>query len=103
MKIVTKNTIKKECWNLDYNLTKWINEHLKIYRDDSKSIVNLEYHKFNYNNKEYTQLQILNRLIDITDYLISDEVDYFIYDEKLETYKNEMYDLLKLIHWCLWW
>lgn len=99
MKIVTKKTIKKECWNLDYNLTKWLNEHLKIYKKDASEIVDLEFHKFNYKNKEYTQLQIIDKLIDITDYLLTD-VDSAT---KMEEYKNEMYDLLKLIHWTLWW
>lgn len=99
MRIVTKKTIKKECWNLDYNLTKWLNEHLKIYKEDANEIVDLEFYKFNYKNKEYTQLQIIDRLIDITDYLLAD-IDSAT---KMEEYKNEMYDLLKLIHWTLWW
>lgn len=102
MKIITKKTISKECWNLDYELVKWLNEHLKVYREEAIKVVNLEFYKFEYKKKEYTQLEILDRLIDITNTLL--ETDYFDCDvTKTNKLKNEMYDLLKEIHWQLWW
>ena len=102
MKIITKKTISKECWNLDYELVKWLNEHLKVYRKEAIKVVNLEFYKFEYKKKEYTQLEILDRLIDITNTLL--ETDYFDCDvNKTNKLKNEMYDLLKEIHWQLWW
>ena len=102
MKIITKKTISKECWNLDYELVKWLNEHLKVYKKEAIKVVNLEYYKFEYKRKEYTQLEILNRLIEITDVLL--ETDYFDCDiSKTNGLKNEMYDLLKEVHWQLWW
>lgn len=115
MKIVTKKSeqkrIKEECWNLDYELIKWLNEHLKVYKEDSSKVVNMEYHKFKYKKEEYTQLQILDRLIEITDFLLNDDnyggsfVDLMSKKEirNIEAKKNEMYDLLKLVHWQLWW
>lgn len=95
--------ISKECWNLDYELIKWLNEHLKVYKEEASKIVDLEFHKFTYKKKEYTQLEILNRLIEITDYLL--DIDYFQIGvpELVNKNKNEMYDLLKLVHWNLWW
>lgn len=102
MKIITKKTISKECWNLDYELVKWLNEHLKVYKKEAVKVVNLEFYKFTYKRKEYTQLEILNRLIEITDILLN--TDYFNCDvTKINNLKNEMYDLLKEVHWQLWW
>lgn len=102
MKIITKKTISKECWNLDYELVKWLNEHLKVYKKEAIKIVNLEYYNFEYKRKKYTQLDILNRLIEITDILL--DTDYFDCDvSKINDIKNEMYDLLKEVHWQLWW
>jgi len=102
VRLVTKKTISKECWNLDYELVKWLNEHLKVYREEAIKVVNLEFYKFEYKKKEYTQLEILDRLIDITNTLL--ETDYFDCDvTKTNKLKNEMYDLLKEIHWQLWW
>lgn len=116
MKILTNKKIKKklieECWNLDFELIKWLNEHLKVYIQESIKAVDLEFHKFKYKNKEYTQLEIINRLIEITDMLLRDEpynwgnYDRLITTKEIKTInarKNEMYDLLKLVHWQLWW
>lgn len=107
-----KQKISEECWNLDYELIKWLNEHLKVYLKDSIVAVDLEFYKFKYKNNEYTQLEIINKLIEVTDYLMSDEPHYGgNYDrllskndiKKINARKNEMYDLLKLVHWNLWW
>lgn len=106
MKIITNKMMKKkiseECWNLDRELIKWLNEHFKVYKEEAIKIVNLEFYKFTYRKKEYTQLEILNRLIEITDFLLN--VDYFDCNKKeVNKQKDEMYDLLKLVHWQLWW
>lgn len=100
---IKRKKISRECWNLDYELVKWLNEHLKVYKEEASKIVDLEFYKFPYKRKEYTQLQILNRLIEITDYLL--DVDYFNNGnvELINKNKDEMYDLLKLVHWQLWW
>ena len=106
MRIVTKKTIKKECWNIDYELIKWLNEHFKIYLRDSKSIVDLSFYKYKYKKKEYTQEEIIKRLIDITDIFLDDywlEKQDLDYCKELDGLKNEMYDLLKLVHWNMWW
>lgn len=100
---IKKKKISRECWNLDYELIKWLNEHLKVYKEEASKIVDLKFYKFTYNKKEYTQLQILNRLIEITNYLL--DIDYFgdCNVELVNKIKNEMYDLLKEVHWQLWW
>ncbi len=98
-----KRRIKEECWNLDYELIKWLNEHLKIYLKESENIVNLEYWKFKYKKKEYTQGEIIRRLIDITEIFLDSYWDEKHSSKEMEDYKNEMYDLLKLVHWYLWW
>jgi len=100
---IKRKKISKECWNLDYELVKWLNEHLKVYKEEASEIVDLEFYKFPYKNEEYTQLQILNRLIEITNYLL--DADYFVNRnvELINKNKDEMYDLLKIVHWQLWW
>lgn len=97
-----KQKISEECWNLDGALIGWLNEHLKVYREEASRVVDLEYYKHRYKRKEYTTLQIIDRLIEITNYLLSEDLFNCDY-EKLEKLKDEMYDLLKLVHWNLWW
>lgn len=104
MKIITKKKLKQECWNLDYELVKWLNEHLKIYKDDASKIIDLEFYKFKYKKVELTTFDVLNRLIDLTDYLLMNyDIAPIEETEAIEKAKNEMYDLLKLVHWHLWW
>lgn len=116
MKIITKKSeqkrIKEECWNLDFELINWVNEHLKVLVQECPKVIDLEYYKYKYKGKEYTQLQILERLIEITDILLSNEPYCCDSYTKVMTKKdartanarkNEMYDLLKLVHWQLWW
>ena len=106
MKIITKKMIKRkiseECWSLDLSLVEWLNEHLEVFKKEATQIVDLEYNKYTYKKKIYTQLQIIDRLIEITSILKN--IDYGDCDgHEVDVLKDEMYDLLKLIHWNLWW
>lgn len=104
MKIVTKRTIKKECWNLDNELVKWLNSHLRVYLQDADKNVDLTFHTFWIGDEKITQQEAIRRLIVITDYLLKHE---FTWDEEelfnVVTAKDEMYNILKEIHFTLWW
>ena len=98
--------LQVECWNIDYELIKWLNEHLKYYVWDCN--VDLDKEKFVYKGEEKSFREILNRLIFITDTLFNN--GEYIWEpigeltiKQINALKNEMYDLLKLVHWQLWW
>lgn len=101
MKIVTRKTIKKECWNLDYELVKWLNEHLKVYLEDAEKYIDLEWPNYKIDGEKVTFKQALERLIKITDKLLKE--DYFFNTSECIKLKNKMYDILKSIHYQLWW
>ena len=103
MKIITKKKLKQETYSLDYSLIEWLNEHLKIYLKETEGIIDLTFHKFTYKKQEYTQLEIVNRLIEITDYLLDDDNYFWGNDKEKERLVKEMYDLLKLVHFYLCW
>ena len=99
--------IKEECWNLDFELIKWLNEHLKVFNEDNN--VDTYYEKFTYKGKEMTFQEILDRLIYITetlynngDYIWSLNCEVATIKET-NALKDEMYELLKLAHWSFWW
>lgn len=105
-----KKKLIEECWNLNYELIKWLNQHFKIYLEDSSNIVDLEFYKFKYKNKEYTQKEIIEMIIEITDELLTsenyegyDKQELLRYSKRQITLVNKMYDLLKLVHWNMWW
>lgn len=103
MKIITKKKLKQETYSLDYSLIEWLNEHLKIYLKETEGIIDLTFHKFTYKKQEYTQIEIVNRLIEITDYLLDDDNYFWGNDKEKERLVKEMYDLLKLVHFYLCW
>lgn len=100
LKIRDNVDLKEECWNVDLALVKWLNEHLKFFKEDATGIINLEFHTYIYNGKEYTQSEIIDRLIELTKEL--QDINFSIPIDK-EKMKDEMYDLLKLVHFDLWW
>ena len=109
MKIITKKKLKEECWNLDYNIIKWINEHIKTFLSESISTIDLGKITYDgYKNKDLEQ--VLNELIDITDYLLTNEpyangdITLFCKEnaKEINQKKDKMYKLLSLIHWDLW-
>ena len=95
-----------ECWNVNYEFLKWINSRFKQYKKDAIKTVDLEYFTYNYKNKDYTQLQIIERIIELTDDLTDDE-KYFSLEykdfEKMEEDLNELFDLFKLVFHQMWW
>lgn len=93
-----------ECWNIDWEFIKWINSRFKQYIKDAEKSIDLEYYKFNYKNQEYTQKQIINRIIKLSDEVLK---IYFDYDRNLNDIilnnVNEIFDLFKMIFWYMWW
>lgn len=104
MKIITKNSIKRECWNLDNELIKWLNEHLKVYLKNAGKNIDLTFHTFWIDDKQVTQEQAIERLVEITNYLKNHNFNWTIDDAKnMILLKDEMYNILKEIHFSLWW
>lgn len=110
MKILTKKKeekiLKEECWNLDYSLIKWLNTHLKMYLEDGSRVVAFEKMEYRYKRKKTNLKELVEQLIGITNVLLSDNI-YYDYDkehmELIRSLVDEMYDILKLIHFNLWW
>lgn len=99
-----KRKLQEECWSLDYHIVKWLNEHLKVYLKDANDFVDLTFYKFEHHCKEYTQLELLEELINVTDKLLDYYDDIFVnIPQEVERLKNEMYDILKILHFTLWW
>lgn len=95
-----KKKIKRECWNIDYSFIKWINEHLKVYLKEASKKIDLTYYKFTYKGITYTQEEIIELMINISDYLID---NYFNNDDEVYSKTNKLLDLFSLSFHSLWW
>ena len=94
-----------ETWNLDNENKKRVNSRFKKYKEKASKIVDLEFHRFEYEGKEYTQLQLIDRVIELTDEMLTDEYWDLIHTdaERLEKIKDEVFDIFKLIYGVMWW
>lgn len=90
----------RECWSLDYTFIKWLNGRLVVYLRDASEIVDLSFHKFQYEEYEYTQEEIVKEMIRLSSLLIDDD-NYFHKDVDNEL--DKLLDLFKLSFRSLWW
>lgn len=94
---IKKKKIRKDCWNLDVSFIHWLKERLPVYLKDASSVVNLNCSKITYKDKEYTQEEIIKRMIELIN-LIEDD---YIFSES--AYVDELLDLWKLVFRKMWW
>ena len=62
-KTIKKRQISRDCWDLEYTFFKWLEERLPVYLKEGGAFVDLEYHKFEFRGKEYTQKELIERMI----------------------------------------
>lgn len=125
MKIFDKYKEKKkmkqvveDTYALDSSFIDWLSGHLIVYKNEASKIIDLEFHKYQYKGREYTQLQLLDKLIKTTNklkYLYNNEPDitgktpieikatYKTYRNKLNRLKREMFEIFSLIFWQMGW
>lgn len=101
----TRGWSDDETYNLNYQFIKWINVRFKKYKELANKIVDLGYHKFTYQGKEYTQLELIEREIYLTEELLGD--DFWSFDTvkvaKTKEMVEEVFDIFKLIFFTMWW
>ena len=88
-------------WCLDFYLYVWMYENICAYEDIC--CVDLNYHKFNYKDKEYTQKEMMDILKDmLVSYL---KEDHFLPEDfdKLRSIEKEILDVWYLISPSMWW
>ena len=97
-----KQKLREECWNIDYSFVKWLNEHLKQYLIDASKIVDLDYHQIEYKGEKYTQRQLINKMVELTDWLKEEEF-YYGAPEEVDHKAMELLDIFKITFYYLWW
>ncbi|MBS7020380.1 MAG: hypothetical protein KH135_00705 [Firmicutes bacterium] len=95
----TRGWSDDETWNLDYAFIKWVNSRFKKYKEQASATVDLDYHRFEYKRKEYTQLELIDKVIELSDKYLNTS----LLENKLDPIKNEIFDIFKLIFWTMWW
>lgn len=92
-----KKKIREDCWNLDVSFIYWLKERLPVFLKDASSVVDLNCRKFIYKDKEYTQEEIIKRMIVLINLMGND----YAFSEP--DYADELLDLWKLVFRRMWW
>ena len=94
----TRGWSDDETWKKKKEFILWLNFRFKQYREQAIKMVDLEYYRFEYKNNVYTQLQVIDRIIELTDYIINNDYYEMMWSdvEHLEAMKNEIFDLFKM-------
>lgn len=92
----------RETWSLDYVFYMWLYERLKMYIEYAGEIVNLNFHKFVYKEKEYTQFELINMMIERLEYYFKKE-DLFVSSEEEYEPIKEIGEIWALVLPAMWW
>ena len=85
-----------ETWSLDYAFVCWLLERCHLYIEKGGQIVDLDFNRFNYKDKEYTQRELIDLLIEkCQEYINNDDITIDVWEE--------INDIWKLIGLAMWW
>lgn len=90
-----------ETWDLSSTFYAWLYERLRMYVDIGGEIVNLDFHKFEFKGHTYTQLELINEILERIRFYFSDSYDDF--DEEYTRYVYEVGEIWALILPAMWW
>jgi len=95
---IKKRKISRDCWDLDYAFFRWLGERLPVYLKEAGKIIDLEFRKFEFRGKEYTQKELIERMI----YLIRASDKNEINDLDWDKWK-EVLEIWAVVAPAMWW
>ncbi len=92
---------EREVWSLRYNIALYLYTRIKMYDETSDELIDKDFHKFEYKDKEYTFQECINMVLEgLRLYLTKDDFD--MTKEEMECVMDSMIIFGKI--WLyLWW
>ena len=88
----------RETWNLDTTFIEWVYTRVMMFKECADKTVDLSYHKIVYKGEEITQIQAMDKLLELAkQYLTNDD------DELRYSNAREICDLWKELMPYMWW
>lgn len=91
----------RETWDLQSTFYLWLYERLMKFVESASPIVNLEYHKFEYKGKEYTQIEMINMMLERLKFFFSPS--YVDFDPESEKKVQEIGEIWAIVLPAMWW
>ena len=94
---------ERETWALDRYFIEWLYSHLKMYLERADDVIDLEFYKFKFENKEYTQKEAILFIIDACENsLLTESECYEDYMSVVKDVQNAI-RLFADIFPAMWW
>lgn len=94
---------ERETWSLDRHFIEWLYSHLKMYLERANDVIDLEFYKFKFENKEYTQKEAILFIIDACENFLLIKSEY---NEEYTDVLKDVQRAIKLfadIFPAMWW
>jgi hypothetical protein len=90
-----------ETWSLDFQFYGWLYERLKMYLE--VNCVDLTFHKFEYDGEEYTQEELINKMIYGCELVFTQEVSHKKLTEEEEKAVEDVRWIWATVMPAMWW
>ena len=96
----------QQTWDMPIALLQWFYEVTSEYVEEASKIVDLNFHKLEYNGKEYTQLELIHLFLNKVKYILVNGDELFLTQEASnneDTLIQEVYDIWSVLSPHMWW
>ena len=90
-----------ETWCLDFHFYCWLYERLKMYLE--VNCVDLNYHKFNYKGQEYTQAELIDKMLYGCELVLFEHLKYKELTKDEEDAVNDVPWIWATVMPAMWW
>lgn len=91
----------RETWDLQHAFYLWLYERLMKYVESASPIVNLEYHKFEFKGKEYTQIEMIDMMLERLRFVFSSS--YVDFEPESIEKAREIGEIWAIVLPAMWW
>lgn len=91
----------RETWDLDHTFFIWLYERLRMYQDTASEIIDLNYHKFTFKGEEFTQGELIDKMLERLRFYFSDKYDDW--DKDNIAYVKEVAEIWAVVLPAMWW
>ena len=92
---------ERETWSLYNSFYCWLYERLKLYKKLASKKIKLDFYKFEYKGKTYTQIQMINEMIKRLELYLSK--DFNEYNQTHNALVTEIAEMWALVLPVMWW
>lgn len=92
----------RETWNLDYEFIEWLYSHCMMYKEKAGDVVNLEFHKVTWDDKEYTQIEIIDFIIESTREYLKESAKWNLSNETMKKVQCALHLWAEVLP-AMWW